>query len=77
MCVCWEMYIGLWLFELVDISVDLYFGVEYGEVLSFVVLFVFERLLLIEWVAYILWEVFDYLYDELVVMFETMVLVVW
>jgi RNA polymerase sigma-70 factor (TIGR02957 family) len=60
-----EAYIGPWLPEPVDTSVDPQVGAERGEALELAVLLVLERLNPVERAAYVLREAFDYPYDEI------------
>ncbi|MFF7945705.1 RNA polymerase sigma factor SigJ [Streptomyces griseorubiginosus] len=60
-----EAYIGPWLPEPVDTSVDPLVGAERGEALELAVLLVLEKLNPVERAAYVLREAFDYPYDEI------------
>ncbi|MEU9328913.1 sigma-70 family RNA polymerase sigma factor [Streptomyces canus] len=60
-----EAYIGPWLPEPVDTSVDPQVGAERGEALELAVLLVLQRLNPVERAAYVLREAFDYPYDEI------------
>lgn len=63
-------YVGPWLPEPVDTSVDPQVGAERGEALELAVLLVLERLNPVERAAYVLREAFDYAYDEIAGMLE-------
>ncbi|MFC9504256.1 RNA polymerase sigma-70 factor [Streptomyces sp. NPDC057002] len=65
-----EAYVGPWLPEPVDTSVDPQVGAERGEALELAVLLVLERLNPVERAAYVLREAFDYAYDEIAGMLE-------
>lgn len=60
-----EAYIGPWLPEPVDTSVDPQVGAERGEALELAVLLVLEKLNPVERAAYVLREAFAYPYDEI------------
>jgi RNA polymerase sigma-70 factor (ECF subfamily) len=60
-----EMYVGPWLPEPVDTSVDPAVGAERGEALEFALLLLLEKLSPAERAAYILREAFDYPYGEI------------
>ena len=60
-----ETYIGTWLSEPVDTSVDPGLGVERGEALRLAVLVLLEKLSPTERAAYILREAFDYAYRQI------------
>ncbi|MEV5747113.1 RNA polymerase sigma-70 factor [Actinoallomurus sp. NPDC052308] len=60
-----ETYIGPWLPEPVDTSVDPAVGAERGEALELALLFLLEKLSPTERAAYILREAFDYPYGEI------------
>ncbi|MEU6671163.1 RNA polymerase sigma factor SigJ [Streptomyces sp. NPDC046727] len=60
-----EAYVGPWLPEPVDTSVDPQVGAERGEALELAVLLVLEKLNPVERAAYVLREAFDYAYDEI------------
>ncbi|MER6349006.1 RNA polymerase sigma-70 factor [Streptomyces sp. NPDC001595] len=60
-----EAYVGPWLPEPVDTSVDPQVGAERGEALEMAVLLVLEKLNPVERAAYVLREAFDYPYDEI------------
>lgn len=60
-----EAYVGPWLPEPVDTSVDPQVGAERGEALELAVLLVLEKLNPVERAAYVLREAFDYPYDEI------------
>ncbi|MEV5704192.1 RNA polymerase sigma-70 factor [Actinoallomurus sp. NPDC052274] len=60
-----ETYIGPWLPEPVDTSVDPAVGAERGEALELALLFLLEKLGPTERAAYILREAFDYPYGEI------------
>ncbi|WP_430377392.1 RNA polymerase sigma factor SigJ [Streptomyces sp. B1-3] len=60
-----EAYVGPWLPEPVDTSVDPLVGAERGEALELAVLLVLEKLNPVERAAYVLREAFDYPYDEI------------
>ncbi|MGW3636130.1 sigma factor, partial [Streptomyces sp. NPDC005122] len=55
-----ETYIGPWLPEPVDTSVDPQLGAERAEALDLAVLFILEKLNPVERAAYVLREAFDY-----------------
>jgi RNA polymerase sigma-70 factor (ECF subfamily) len=65
-----EAYVGPWLPEPVDTSVDPQVGAERGEALELAVLLVLERLNPVERAAYVLREAFDYAYDEIADMLQ-------
>ncbi|GAB1339596.1 RNA polymerase sigma-70 factor [Streptomyces sp. E-15] len=60
-----EAYVGPWLPEPVDTSVDPQVGAERGEALELAVLLVLQRLNPVERAAYVLREAFDYAYGEI------------
>ncbi|GCB47508.1 RNA polymerase sigma factor SigJ [Streptomyces sp. NL15-2K] len=60
-----EAYVGPWLPEPVDTSVDPQVGAERGEALELAVLLVLEKLNPVERAAYVLREAFDYPYGEI------------
>ncbi|MFC8429574.1 sigma-70 family RNA polymerase sigma factor [Streptomyces sp. NPDC057253] len=60
-----EAYVGPWLPEPVDTSVDPQVGAERGEALELAVLLVLEKLNPVERAAYVLREAFAYPYDEI------------
>ena len=60
-----EAYVGPWLPEPVDTSVDPQVGAERGEALELAVLLVLQRLNPVERAAYVLREAFDYAYDDI------------
>lgn len=60
-----EAYVGPWLPEPVDTSVDPQVGAERGEALELAVLLVLQRLNPVERAAYVLREAFAYAYDEI------------
>ncbi|WP_328876743.1 sigma-70 family RNA polymerase sigma factor [Streptomyces sp. NBC_00287] len=60
-----EAYVGPWLPEPVDTSVDPQVGAERGEALELAVLLVLEKLNPVERAAYVLREAFDYAYEEI------------
>ncbi|MFD7433286.1 RNA polymerase sigma factor SigJ [Streptomyces sp. NPDC059861] len=60
-----EAYVGPWLPEPVDTSVDPQVGAERGEALELAMLLVLEKLNPVERAAYVLREAFDYAYDEI------------
>jgi RNA polymerase sigma-70 factor (ECF subfamily) len=60
-----ETYVGPWLPDPVDTSVDPAVGAERGEALEFAVLLLLEKLSPTERAAYILREAFDYPYGEI------------
>jgi RNA polymerase sigma-70 factor (ECF subfamily) len=60
-----ETYIGPWLPEPVDTSVDPTLGAERAEALGFAVLVMLERLTPTERAAYVLREAFAYPYDQI------------
>lgn len=65
-----EAYVGPWLPEPVDTSVDPQVGAERGEALELAVLLVLQRLNPVERAAYVLREAFDYAYDEIAGMLQ-------
>src|ERR1700757_2042438 len=60
-----ETYVGTWLPEPVDTSVDPRLGAERGEALQLAVLLLFEKLSPTERAAYVLREAFDYSYRQI------------
>ncbi|MFI9612183.1 RNA polymerase sigma-70 factor [Streptomyces sp. NPDC052023] len=60
-----EAYVGPWLPEPVDTSMDPQVGAERGEALELAVLLVLEKLNPVERAAYVLREAFGYAYDEI------------
>jgi RNA polymerase sigma-70 factor (ECF subfamily) len=60
-----EAYIGPWLPEPVDTSLDPVLGAERGEALGFAVLLLLEQLTPTERAAYVLREAFDYPYPQI------------
>jgi RNA polymerase sigma factor (sigma-70 family) len=60
-----ESYIGPWLPEPVDTSVDPYLGAERGDALELAVLVLLEKLSPNERAAYVLREAFDYPYAQI------------
>ncbi|MFI2205149.1 sigma-70 family RNA polymerase sigma factor [Streptomyces sp. NPDC020192] len=60
-----EAYVGPWLPEPVDTSVDPQVGAERGEALELAVLLVLQKLNPVERAAYVLREAFEYAYDEI------------
>ncbi|MFF8844316.1 sigma-70 family RNA polymerase sigma factor [Streptomyces sp. NPDC015127] len=60
-----EAYVGPWLPEPVDTSVDPQVGAERGEALELAVLLVLQKLNPVERAAYVLREAFDYAYGEI------------
>ncbi|MFJ8085835.1 sigma-70 family RNA polymerase sigma factor [Streptomyces sp. NPDC096205] len=65
-----EAYVGPWLPEPVDTSVDPQIGAERGEAVELAVLLVLQKLNPVERAAYVLREAFDYAYDEIAGMLE-------
>ncbi|MEU7410291.1 MULTISPECIES: RNA polymerase sigma factor SigJ [Streptomyces] len=65
-----ETYVGPWLPEPVDTSVDPQVGAERGEALELAVLLVLQRLNPVERAAYVLREAFQYAYDEIAGMLQ-------
>jgi RNA polymerase sigma-70 factor (ECF subfamily) len=65
-----EAYVGPWLPEPVDTSVDPQIGAERGEALELAVLLVLQKLNPVERAAYVLREAFDYPYDEIAGMLQ-------
>ncbi|MFI0813155.1 sigma-70 family RNA polymerase sigma factor [Streptomyces echinatus] len=65
-----EAYVGPWLPEPVDTSVDPQVGAERGEALELAVLLVLQRLNPVERAAYVLREAFEYAYDEIAGMLQ-------
>ncbi|MFD9795253.1 RNA polymerase sigma-70 factor [Streptomyces sp. NPDC059070] len=65
-----EAYVGPWLPEPVDTSLDPHLGAERGEALELAVLLVLEKLNPVERAAYVLREAFDYAYAEIADMLE-------
>ncbi|MFD8424025.1 RNA polymerase sigma-70 factor [Streptomyces sp. NPDC059466] len=66
-----ETYIGPWLPEPVDTSVDPQLGAERAEALDMAVLFLLEKLNPVERAAYVLREAFDYPYGRIADILET------
>ncbi|MGW6740160.1 RNA polymerase sigma-70 factor [Streptomyces sp. NPDC055025] len=66
-----ESYIGPWLPEPVDTSVDPQLGAERAEALDLAVLFLLEKLNPVERAAYVLREAFDYPYKQIADILET------
>ncbi|WP_393074018.1 RNA polymerase sigma-70 factor [Streptomyces sp. LN704] len=66
-----ETYIGPWLPEPVDTSVDPQLGAERAEALDLAVLFLLEKLNPVERAAYVLREAFDYPYARIADILET------
>ncbi|MFF2993292.1 RNA polymerase sigma-70 factor [Streptomyces sp. NPDC057950] len=66
-----ETYIGPWLPEPVDTSVDPQLGAERAEALDMAVLFLLEKLNPVERAAYVLREAFDYPYAQIADILET------
>ncbi|MFD1275300.1 RNA polymerase sigma-70 factor [Streptomyces sp. NPDC048448] len=66
-----ETYIGPWLPEPVDTSVDPQLGAERAEALDLAVLFILEKLNPVERAAYVLREAFDYPYARIADILET------
>ncbi|GGV10071.1 sigma factor [Streptomyces spectabilis] len=60
-----EAYVGPWLPEPVDTSVDPQLGAERGEAVELAVLLVLQKLNPVERAAYVLREAFDYAYDDI------------
>src|SRR3954453_22234495 len=60
-----ETYVGPWLPEPVDTSIDPQLGAERGEALEFAVLLLLEKLSPTERAAYVLREAFDYPYRQI------------
>ncbi|MYW21750.1 sigma-70 family RNA polymerase sigma factor, partial [Streptomyces sp. SID2955] len=65
-----EAYVGPWLPEPVDTSVDPQVGAERGEALELAVLLVLQRLNPVERAAYVLREAFQYAYAEIAGMLQ-------
>ncbi|MCI4146585.1 sigma-70 family RNA polymerase sigma factor [Streptomyces albogriseolus] len=65
-----EAYVGPWLPEPVDTSVDPQVGAERGEALEMAVLLLLEKLKPVERAAYVLREAFDYPYDQIASMLQ-------
>jgi RNA polymerase sigma-70 factor (TIGR02957 family) len=65
-----EAYVGPWLPEPVDTSVDPQVGAERGEALELAVLLVLQKLNPVERAAYVLREAFGYAYDEIAGMLQ-------
>ncbi|MGR6968834.1 RNA polymerase sigma-70 factor [Streptomyces cynarae] len=65
-----EAYVGPWLPEPVDTSVDPQVGAERGEALELAVLLVLEKLNPVERAAYVLREAFDYPYQQIADMLQ-------
>ncbi|MFI2761936.1 RNA polymerase sigma factor SigJ [Streptomyces echinatus] len=65
-----EAYVGPWLPEPVDTSVDPQVGAERGEAPELAVLLVLQRLNPVERAAYVLREAFEYAYDEIAGMLQ-------
>lgn len=66
-----ESYIGPWLPEPVDTTVDPQVGAERAEALELAVLFLMEKLNPVERTAYVLREAFDYPYHRIADILET------
>ncbi|MFG2480312.1 RNA polymerase sigma-70 factor [Streptomyces fagopyri] len=66
-----ETYIGPWLPEPVDTSLDPQLGAERAEALDMAVLFLLEKLNPVERAAYVLREAFDYPYGQIADILET------
>ncbi|MGW3692188.1 RNA polymerase sigma-70 factor [Streptomyces sp. NPDC005125] len=66
-----ESYIGPWLPEPIDTSVDPQVGAERAEALDMAVLFILEKLNPAERAAYVLREAFDYPYKRIADILET------
>ncbi|MER5183697.1 RNA polymerase sigma-70 factor [Streptomyces sp. NPDC002896] len=66
-----ESYIGPWLPEPVDTSVDPQLGAERAEALDLAILFLLEKLNPVERAAYVLREAFDYAYKQIADILET------
>ncbi|MEU8691359.1 RNA polymerase sigma-70 factor [Streptomyces sp. NPDC048665] len=66
-----ETYIGPWLPEPVDTSVDPQVGAERAEALDLAVLFLLQKLSPAERAAYVLREAFDYPYKQIANILET------
>ncbi|WP_046498957.1 RNA polymerase sigma-70 factor [Streptomyces odonnellii] len=66
-----ESYIGPWLPEPVDTSVDPQLGADRAEALDLAVLFLLEKLNPVERAAYVLREAFDYPYRRIADIVET------
>ncbi|MER6531513.1 RNA polymerase sigma-70 factor [Streptomyces sp. NPDC001508] len=66
-----ESYIGPWLPEPVDTTVDPQMGAERAEALELAVLFLMEKLNPVERTAYVLREAFDYPYHRIADILET------
>ncbi|MFF0223922.1 RNA polymerase sigma-70 factor [Streptomyces sp. NPDC004629] len=66
-----ESYIGPWLPEPVDTTVDPQVGAERAEALELAVLFLMEKLNPVERTAYVLREAFDYPYHRVADILET------
>jgi RNA polymerase sigma-70 factor (ECF subfamily) len=66
-----ESYIGPWLPEPVDTSLDPHVGAERAEALELAVLFLLEKLNPMERAAYVLREAFDYPYKQVADILET------
>jgi RNA polymerase sigma-70 factor (TIGR02957 family) len=60
-----EVYVGPWLPEPVDTSIDPHLGAERGQALEFAVLLLLEKLSPTERAAYVLREAFDYPYRQI------------
>ncbi|WP_257234384.1 sigma factor-like helix-turn-helix DNA-binding protein [Streptomyces sp. JV178] len=65
-----EAYVGPWLPEPVDTSVDPQVGAERGEAVELAVLLVLQKLNPVERAAYVLREAFDYPYDDIAGMLQ-------
>lgn len=66
-----ESYVGPWLPEPIDTSVDPQVGAERAEALDMAVLFLLEKLNPVERAAYVLREAFDYPYKQIADILET------
>jgi len=66
-----ETYVGPWLPEPVDTSLDPQVGAERGEAVELAVLLLLEKLTPTERAAYVLREAFDYPYEQIAAILET------
>ncbi|MFB7272055.1 RNA polymerase sigma-70 factor [Streptomyces sp. NPDC056244] len=66
-----ESYVGPWLPDPIDTSVDPQVGAERAEALELAVLFLMEKLNPVERAAYVLREAFDYPYGQIAEILET------
>lgn len=70
-CFCCEIYVGIWFFEfLIDEFVFSFVDqIQIDEMVFVVLMFFLEKFFLLECVVFLLYEVFDYGFDEIVMIF--------